>query len=389
MSTLPQTLAIVLAGGQGSRLHELTAETCKPAIPFAGEHRIIDWTMANLARAQVDRVKVALQYRPKELRRHLTKRWRPVLHRTGLDQVFGPDLCPAGVGFRGTADAVRQILLDPETRGYDEILILSADHIYEMDYDAMLSAHRTSAAGVSVAYDRVPVAEARSFGILGAGTDGRVTAFVEKPRTPPVISGDDGMARASMGIYVFSANWLRAAFVAADPEDVLSLDFGHDILPMAVATGDLMAFAAGTGTEKPFYWRDVGTLDAYRAAQVEFALDQPCGLPDARMPRPAQPWGDVRGNVRMPGAMVARGARLTNTIAAPGVAIAEGMVIGEDADEDRKWFRVTDGGTTLVTAGMVARRTEARSRQYWLRQMRAPRRETAGGRSQAARNFFR
>lgn len=369
MQNAARTLAIVLAGGQGSRLYELTSQTCKPAVPFAGEHRIIDWTMANLARASVDRVVIALQYRPKDLRRHLVKRWRPVLHGTGFELAFGPELSRDPSGFRGTADAVRQILRGPHLQGFEDILVLGADHIYDMDYDAMLAAHRASGAGASVAYHRVPAAEARAFGILGVGSDGRVTDFIEKPQTP---LRDGGGARASMGIYAFSTDWLRSALVAADPEGTRPLDFGHDILPLAVASGDLFAFGAGAGAQA-FYWRDVGTLDAYRAAQVEFAFAQPCALPDARMPRPAQLWADDRGNVRMPGAMVARGARLTNTIAAPGVAIGDGMVIGENADEDRKWFRVTEAGTRLVTAEMVVRRSEARARQYWMREMRAPR----------------
>lgn len=370
MQTSARTLAIVLAGGQGSRLHELTTQIGKPAVAFAGDHRIIDWTIASLARAQVDRVAVALDYRPKVLRRHLAKRWRPVLHATGLDLVQGPEGAAGSGGFHGTADAVRQILRGPEVQGFEEVLVLAAGHIHDIAYDALLAAHRGAGAVASVACHRVPSDEVGELTALDIGTGGHVKGLGEVS-TSAAGAGDAGLTCVGLGAYVFSVPWLRQAFVAADPDGTRALDLDRDILPLAVGSGDLFAPAA-MGQTGALYWRDVGTLDAYRAAQVEFAFAQPCALPDARMPRPAQLWADDRGNVRMPGAMVAHGARLTNTIAAPGVAIGAGMVIGEDPDEDRRWFRVTEADTRLVTAEMVVRRTEARARQYWMREMRAP-----------------
>lgn len=364
MSTSSSPLCIVLAGGRGTRLHELTATTCKPAIPFIGACRIVDWTMANLARSGVSRIVVALQYRPRDLSAHIDMRWSRV-DRGRILQVHGPDLCGNDTGFRGTADALRRILAvsDP---GAAEVLVLGADHIYDMDYDAMIAAHRASGALATLGTYRAPRSEAHQFGVVGAERSGKVSAFIEKPAHPPGLSDDPETTLVSMGIYVFDRAWAVATLKrCADIEDI-----GRDLLPLALAEGGLYAHTGQRADGRAFYWRDVGTLDAYRDAHRDFLRARPCSIPFGPPPSVRSARLDDDHNVIMPGGWVDSRARLARTIVAPDARVGRGIVIGEDPDEDARWFRVSAGGTRLVTPAMLARYMENRNRAYMLGQIR-------------------
>lgn len=361
MTTSPLPLAIVLAGGQGSRLHELTATTCKPAVPFGGPWRIVDWTMANLARSRVDRTILALQYKPRALGRHIDTVWSRHFGKDNVIQIHGPTLTGDEQGFRGTADALRRILaVVPPTSS--EILVLGADHIYDMDYDSMLDAHRASGAAATVGAFIVPRDTAHEFGVLSADATGGVTAFLEKPADPPGRPDDPDSTMVSMGIYVFDQRWLRDA-LTRHPD---ALDLGHDLLPVAQREGGLFAHRGRRSDGRAFYWRDVGSLDAFREAHCEYVRTRPCSVPVGVSGGLACNKQAGRGNAVLSGAWVDPRARITRTILAPNTRVMGGIVIGEDIEEDARWFRVASGGTRLVTGAMLARFTEARNRSYLL-----------------------
>ena len=366
-AALTRTMTVLLAGGHGSRLHELTARTCKPALPLLttrkGALRMVDFTMSNAVRSGLPQMIVATQYRPEALEMHLTRHWAPLFPDAGL--VIRNGTSVRGVdGYGGTADAVaaNRDLIDAADA--DELLVLSGDHIYQMDYSALIAAHRASSASVTLAVYRVPVEEARAFGVVQTDTGGRITSFSEKPDQPQEDPHQPGQALVSMGIYVFNWAWLREQL----PRDRSSMDFGHHILPAAVAAGVAVAcpLPALPGQPAP-YWRDVGTLDSLRMALLELGANAPCALPvlpgaPFRLTGMAEAFPNATENpaaidsVLLPGARLAPGARLKNAILAPGTLVPAGVSIGFDQEEDRRWFRRTADGTVLVTNAMLARR---------------------------------
>lgn len=377
-------MAVLLAGGRGTRLYELTARDCKPAVPFAGNRRIVDFAMANAARSRIGRLLVATQYRPDILSRHLVSQWGMAFPDGAMTLRDGA----ACGGYAATADAVAMNAAEIDAAAPRDLIVMAADHVCALDLSEMLAAHRRSGAEVTVAAQVVDRSEASAFGVLSVRDTGRATGFVEKPSFPPTLPGDPQRALASMGIYVFTWRWLRAVLAALPP----GRDFGHDILPVAVAGGQVQVWrmpAAADGG--PGYWRDVGTLDAYRLAQLDFQRATPCALPPVsavadpasadpvrfgfevvsggltlRAPRlrpdDAGRWAVLDGSVILPGAQLAPGVRLTRTIVAPGTVLPAGLVVGEDEAEDATWCRVSDGGTRLVTSGMLARRALTRPR---------------------------
>lgn len=367
-TTTAKTLTLLLAGGQGSRLFELTGQTCKPTVYFDGTTRLIDYTMANIVRSGLRSLVVATQYLGKDVEDHLRQSWAEAFSGGGFDitngasAAFGPD------GFRGTADAVRRNIDLIDAQNPEHILVLAADHIYEMDYRPMIAAHQASGASVTIAVDIVPRSEASAFGVIDARADGQIVHFVEKPKSPPAMKDRPDQCQVSMGIYVISWPWLRSLLLAqADLHD-----FGHDLLPLAVAAGRAFAYQPpGKLPGGRNYWRDVGTLDAFRETALAFASATPpvpapfsALVPDAVI-RPLQktvahPY--VTGSVLMPGCVVCASAVLINCIVMPGCVIPFDTVIGEDAVEDSKWFRRTAGGTTLVSPQMLALRAAALAR---------------------------
>ncbi|WP_126976748.1 sugar phosphate nucleotidyltransferase [Frigidibacter oleivorans] len=370
-----RTLVILLAGGKGTRLHELTQEDCKPAVFFAGRRRIADFALANALRSGCGQMLVASQYRPASLHRHLEQVWAPAFAARGgaLTVACGTEVTGRDEGYIGTADAVTQNIAAIDAAAPDRVLVLAADHVYHADFGAMLAAHACAAAPVTVAAHVVPRSQASGFGVIGVSPSGRALSFVEKPADPPGMPGDPAYALASMGIYVFDWPWLRERLIEDAADAGSGHDFGSDILPAAVLHGDVNVWRfAGPGGSRP-YWRDVGTLDAYRVAQLDFAGAQPpCALPDLppltqgvagfvpialrRADRRDPSRALLTETVVMPGATISPGARLSRAIVAPGAQVPAWLVVGEDPAEDARWFRRTPGGTVLITQAMLARR---------------------------------
>ncbi len=273
-------LAMVLAGGEGSRLLPLTQERAKPAVPFGGLYRLVDFALSNLVNSGIRRIVVLTQYRSHSLDLHMEKTWRlsPLL---GYYVVTVPAQMRTGRHwFAGSADAVYQNLniIDDEQPEY--VAVFGADHIYRMDVEPMVLQHIESGAGVTVAGIPVPIEEASSFGIIEATADGRMRSFVEKPESPTPLPGDPTRAFASMGNYVFSTDILREV-VTADAAEDTKHDMGANIIPTLVDSGDAWVYDLGKNEvpgqveRERDYWRDVGTIDAYFQASMDLVAAQP------------------------------------------------------------------------------------------------------------------
>ncbi|NCP14824.1 MAG: glucose-1-phosphate adenylyltransferase [Sphingomonadales bacterium] len=404
-------MAYVLAGGRGSRLMELTDRRAKPAVYFGGKSRIIDFALSNAINSGIRRIGVATQYKAHSLIRHMQRGWN--FMRPERNESF--DILPASQRvsenqwYEGTADAVFQNIDIIAAHAPRYMVILAGDHIYKMDYELMLQQHVNSGADVTVGCLVVPRMEATGFGVMHVDVADNITAFVEKPADPPGIPGDEGMALASMGIYVFNTDFLfdQLRRDADDPQS--KRDFGGDIIPHIVKHGKAVAHRFTTSCiraaeEIEEYWRDVGTLDAYFEANLDLTDTVPkLNLYDREWPiwtdavvaAPAKFVHDEDGRrgsavsslvsgdciisgsevrrsllftgvkigsystvseaVILPYCNIGRRARLGRVIIDSGVRIPEGMVIGEDPVLDAQRFRVSDKGIVLVTRDMMAR----------------------------------
>ncbi len=405
-----RTVALVLAGGRGSRLHDLTATRAKPAVYFGGKFRIIDFALSNCLNSGIRRIGVITQYKSHSLLRHLQRGW--AFLKTEMNEFV--DLLPAQQRvddeswYRGTADAVSQNQDILDSYGADYVIVLAGDHVYKMNYALMLADHVAQGRPCTVGCIEVPRAEASAFGVMAVDEDRRIVDFVEKPADPPALPGRPDRALASMGIYVFDAAFLYDELRRdlADPES--SHDFGKDIIPRVVREGnaDAHPFAlscVGTEEGREHYWRDVGTIDAYWDANIDLTATDPLlNLYDTRWPimtyQPQLPPGkfvhnqdDRRGlaveslvsggcivsgqifrtllfssvrvhsyaqvawSVLLPQVQVGRGVRLNRTVVDRGVELPDGLVVGEDAEADARRFFRTPNGITLVTRAMVER----------------------------------
>lgn len=388
-------LAFVMAGGRGSRLHELTDRDCKPAIPFAGSSRIVDFVLANTLNSGIRRALVATQYEPKRLVNHIRNRWEPrFATREGSVLCVGSGHDNDLAGYRGTADAVFQNIDRIDGIAPRHVLVLAADHVYQMDYSAMLEQHVQSGAAITIAADIVPRREATGFGVIRADRNGKITGFQEKPANPAGIPEDPERALASMGIYVFDWTRLKAVLIedALDPRS--SHDFGKDILPKISAEGAAYVhrLAAPAGCAKS-YWRDVGTIDALHAAHMDL-LEDPTSLDLDAWPLHVGWIGNVNevgdGNpcliypgsealsvrldgsavgplvslsagahversVLMTGSTIGSNVKLKNVVVAPGTRIDGPFAAGFDPVEDQVWFRRTAQGILLIDQAMVDR----------------------------------
>jgi glucose-1-phosphate adenylyltransferase len=421
MSTLSNTrlssrsMAFVLAGGRGSRLKELTDSRAKPAVYFGGKVRIIDFALSNALNSGIRKMAIATQYKAHSLIRHCQRGWN--FFRAERNEYL--DILPASQRvdevhwYQGTADAVFQNIDIVDSYGIDYVVILAGDHVYKMDYEVMLRDHVDSEADVTVGCLTVPRKEASAFGVMDIDANGRITSFLEKPKNPPGTPTDPTVTLASMGIYVFKWTYLRE-LLARDADDPNSShDFGGDIIPDIVKHGKAVAHRFDTSCvrhtpEAPVYWRDVGTLDAYWKANIDLTGFVPdLDLWDSKWPiwtysesvPPAKfvhDSPDRRGSavsslvsggciisgtevrnsllftmvhtnsyatldhaIVLPYAVVGRHARLRNVVVDRGVHIPEGLVVGEDPVEDARWFRVSEGGITLITQDMLDRRDAA------------------------------
>lgn len=410
------TCAFVLAGGRGTRLMQLTDWRCKPAVPFGGKFRIIDFTLSNCVNSGIRRIGIATQYKAQSLIRHIQRGWSFL---DGRFQEF-VDILPAQQQvtenwYRGTADAVFQNL-DALRRNHPRlVLVLSGDHIYKMDYGKMLAAHVDSKADLTIACIDVPVKDASGFGVVSVDEEHRVRDFVEKPAAPPEIPGSPGRSLASMGIYVFNAEFLYEQLIRDSAEPNSSHDFGKDIIPHLVpryrvyahSFSDSCVDADETMGEKRRapYWRDVGTIDAYWEANIELTKvtpelnlydeDWPIWTHQEQLP-PAKfvfdddnrrgmaidsmvsggiiisgaevkrsmlfsrvqvhSYAHIEDSVILPNVDIGRNARLRKVVIDKHCRIPAGMSIGYDPEEDRKRFHVSEGGVTLVTPEMLDQR---------------------------------
>lgn len=410
-TALKNTLALVLAGGRGSRLMHLTETLAKPAVPFAGKFRIIDFPLSNCIHSGIRKVAVPTQYKAHLLIQHVQRGWGFL--RAELQEFI--EVWPAQqqtaeeVWYRGTADAVYQNLDLIQAIAPQYILVLAGDHVYKQDYSRMLAQHIQRQAEVTVACVEVPREQATQFGVVGVDENDQIVSFLEKPADPPAIPDQPDRSFASMGIYVFNADFLIDQLVRDADTEGSSRDFGKDLLPHLVQRSKIFAhrfkdscvMTAGAGSEEP-YWRDVGTVDAYWEANIDLTRVTPdLDLYDPNWPvwtsqeqRPSAKFvfddderrgealdsmvsagciisgGTVRrsilfNNVRvnsyttiedsvvLPGCDIGRYARLKKVLLGPDCQIPEGMVIGEDRDEDAKRFYITEKGVVLVTAPML------------------------------------
>ena len=407
-----RAIALVLAGGRGSRLMNLTDRRAKPAVYFGGKFRIVDFALSNCLNSGVRRIGVITQYKSHSLLRHLQRGW--AFLKSEMNEFV--DLLPAQQRnddeswYRGTADAVYQNHDILESYGADYIVVLAGDHIYKMNYALMLADHVAKGRPCTVACIAVPRNEASAFGVMAVDGNSMITEFLEKPADPPAMPDNPQMSLASMGIYIFDAKYLyeELARDIADPDS--SHDFGKDIIPHAVRNGCAAAhpFALScvpNGATAQPYWRDVGTVDAYWDANIDLtATDPKLNLYDRQWPiwtyqaqlPPAKlvhNHDDRRGmgiecmvsggcivsgrvfrsvlfssvrvhshsvvswSVLLPDVQVGRWARLTRTVVDRGCTIPDGMVIGEDAGLDASRFYRSANGICLVTAEMLAKIT--------------------------------
>ena len=410
-----RAVALILAGGRGSRLYELTDRRAKPAVYFGGKFRIIDFALSNCVNSGIRRIGVVTQYKSHSLLRHLQRGWGFL--RGEVNEFV--DLLPAQQRvdeeswYRGTADAVYQNLdiLQNYHPTPDFIVILGGDHVYKMSYAAMLVDHVESGAECTLACIEVPRKDATGFGVMAVDASRKVTDFLEKPADPPGIPGNPEFALCSMGIYIFNAKYLYSELERDIADPTSNHDFGKDIIPRAVKNGVAVAHtfdrscvhAPEEGPGKENYWRDVGTVDAYWEANVDLtATDPALNLYDRSWPiwtyqqqlPPAKfvhnqidrhgvaiestvaggcivsgemnrsllfslcrvhSYARVDWSVLLPDVEVGRRARLSRCIIDHGVHVPPGMVIGEDPEDDARRFRRTENGITLVTRQMIDR----------------------------------
>jgi glucose-1-phosphate adenylyltransferase len=403
-----RAVALVLAGGRGSRLKSLTDSRAKPAVYFGGKFRIVDFALSNCLNSGIRRIGVITQYKSHSLLRHVQRGWGFL--KTEMNEFV--DLLPAQQRtddeswYRGTADAVYQNQDILASYGADYIVVLAGDHIYKMNYALMLADHVAKGRECTVGCIAVPRQEATAFGVMHVDTSHMIIDFVEKPADPPPMPNDPNRSLASMGIYIFNARFLYKELERDINDPNSSHDFGKDIIPRAVRNAQAAAHpfelsAVGTRHNEEPYWRDVGTIDAYWDANIDLtATDPKLNLYDTRWPiwtyqaqlPPAkfvhdQP--DRRGmaiesvvsggcivsgsvhrsvlfsNVRvhshsivtwsvlLPGVQVGRRARLTRVVVDRGCFVPDDIVIGEDAELDTKRFYRSENGITLVTREML------------------------------------
>ena len=401
-SALRQTTAMILAGGQGERLAPLTRDRAKPAVPFGGNYRIIDFTLSNCLNSGLRKIHILTQYKSRSLDRHIKQAWN--VFTSEMDEyidVLPPQQRSVERWYEGTADAVFQNIYTLQMEQPQYVLVLGGDHVYKMDYSEMLAAHINSRSEITVACTEVPKAEARRFGVMGVDPDWRIQRFQEKPAEPDGIPDNPDYALASMGIYIFNTETLVRELLTNSRQNE-SHDFGKDILPRMVRSGECVyAFPfrdRNSGAIK--YWRDIGTLDSYYEAHMDLIAVSPvfnlydqdwpirtyqvqappaktvfrgaerqgevldslvcngCIISGARVehsilgPRVfVHSWAHVEDSVVFDDVEIGRHARVRRAIIDKNVKIPAGAVIGYDLERDRRRFTVTDNGIVVIPKG--------------------------------------
>jgi glucose-1-phosphate adenylyltransferase len=398
-----KTLVLVLAGGSGSRLKGLTKWRAKPAVPFGGKYRIIDFALSNCVNSGLRRIGVLTQYKSHSLIRHLQRAWG--FMRAEIGEFV--ELIPAqqrvdNQWYRGTADALYQNLDIIRRHGPDNVMVLGGDHIYTMDYSKMLYVHAASGADLTVGCIQVPLEEASEFGVMSVDEDFRITRFTEKPKKPEAMPGKDDKALASMGIYIFSTAYLYASLIADSEDEDSAHDFGKDIIPKSISSCEARAYPFLEDDGTSAYWRDVGTVDSYWKANMELCAVEPdlnlysrdwpiwtyqtqhppakfifddekvrgqavdslvsggCILSGATVKRSVIFFATevergtfIKDSVILPKVTIGKNCRITRAVIDKSCTIEDNTVIGEDLEQDRKRFHVTKTGIVLVTPEML------------------------------------
>jgi len=398
------TLAVIMAGGRGERLKHLTEDRCKPATPFGGKFRIIDFALSNCVNSGIRQISVLTQYKAHSLIQHIQRGWGYLRGEFGeFVEIIPAQQRRGSDWYQGTADALWQNM--DLIRGHRplHVLVLAGDHIYKMDYGPMIGFHVEKEADITVGVVEVPVARAREFGVLGVDESNRVLNFLEKPHDPPPMPGRPDVALASMGIYVFNPRLLER-LLRADAEDPASAhDFGKNIIPAAIDKLRVFAYPfEDVRTKAQDYWRDVGTVDAYYDANIELVQVSPeLNIYDEQWPiwtyqeqlppakfvfdeenrrgaaidsmvsggciisgsRVAQSllfsnvrvhdYSSIDGAVILPRVSIGENCVIRRAIIDSGSLIPDGMQIGVDPAADAERFYVTENGVTLVTQAML------------------------------------
>lgn len=327
----PKVLAIVLAGGEGSRLFPLTRDRAKPAVPFGGGYRLVDFVLSNLVNAGFRRIVVLTQYKSHSLDRHLAQTWR-------LSSLLGSYVAavPAQMRrgphwFSGSADAIFQNLNLIDDERPDHVLVFGADHIYRMDPRQMLEQHLDTGAGVTVAGIPVPIEEASEFGIIDAAENGKIQSFLEKPAEPPPMPGDPSRAFASMGNYIFNTKTMLRALREDADDEASRHDLGGNIIPLLTEQGDAYVYdfarnrVPGQTERERGYWRDVGTLDAYYEASMDLiAVDPVFDMYNERWP--ILTWDFPRPPAKFVHNVEGRRGRALNSLVGSGTIVSGGVI---------------------------------------------------------------
>jgi len=403
---MQNAVAFILCGGQGERLHPLTKDRAKPAVPFGGIYRIIDFTLSNCLNSDLKRIFLLTQYKSFALEKHVYAGWN-VLAPGGAEfiHMLPPQQRLKGDWYLGTADAVNQNMYSIRAYSPEFVFVLSGDHVYKMDYRKMLRFHRRHKADVTIGMYPVPIAQASRFGVVEVDRNSRIVGFYEKPATPVAMTGDRTRALVSMGVYLFDTQALAGALMADAEDNGSAHDFGRNVIPKMIPGYRVLGYEfddENRGAEP--YWRDVGTIDDYYAANMDLVEVSPkFNLYDERWPiRALQPqlpcaktvwnnpkqgrvgqvlqslvshgcivsggrversilsprvrvnsFAEVTDSLLLEGVSVGRRARVRRAIVDKWVRLPEGCRIGCNLDQDRKRFKVTDSGIVVIQKEQV------------------------------------
>lgn len=398
------TVALILAGGRGTRLKQMTDWRAKPAVPFGGKFRIIDFPLSNCINSGIRKIGILTQYKADPLIKHIQQGWGFLRGEFGefVNLMPAQQTAQGGGWYEGTADAIYQSIDMLRSHNSEHVLILAGDHIYKMDYGAMLADHVDKGADLTIGCLEVSLDEAKDFGVMHVNEDRQVQEFVEKPSNPPCIPGREDIALASMGIYVFNTQFLIEQLIKDAEAEGSTRDFGHDIIPAVINDHTVNAYPFLNLQGEQSYWRDVGTIDAYWSANMELiGVNPDLNLYDKTWPiwtyqaqnPPAKfifddedrrgqaidsmvsggciisgatikhslVFSDVRVNsyttvtdsVILPETVIGRNCRINKAIIEKGCLVPEGTIIGEDRAEDEKRFHISSGGVVLVTPEML------------------------------------